>query len=159
MGTIASFTIWENLILKDHHLPPYSNRQFLQNKVIRTRSAALVKDYGVKTPHLDTPTGRLSGGNIQRLILAREITRAPQLLLAAYPTRGLDIGATEYVHTMILAARSRGMGVILISEDLEEIRSLSDQVAVFFDGRIMKTMPVQEADERTLGLLMAGMAV
>ena len=159
VGTIASFTIWENLILKDHHLPPYSNRQFLQNKVIRTRSAALVKDYGVKTPHLDTPTGRLSGGNIQRLILAREITRAPQLLLAAYPTRGLDIGATEYVHTMILEARSRGMGVILISEDLEEIRSLSDQVAVFFDGRIMKTMPVQEADERTLGLLMAGMVV
>ena len=158
VGTVGSFTIWENLILKDHHHQPYSKSSFLQNKAIRSRSAELVKDYGVKTPHLDTPTGKLSGGNIQRLILAREITRAPKVLVAAYPTRGLDIGATEYVHTMILKARSQGMGVILISEDLEEIRSLSDRVAVFYDGHIMKTMPVEEADEQSLGLLMAGMS-
>lgn len=156
VGTIGSFSIWENLILKDHHQPPYSTYSFLKNKLIRTRSAELVRDYGVKTPHLDTPTGRLSGGNIQRLILAREITRAPKVLIAAYPTRGLDIGATEYVHTMILKARSQGMGVVLISEDIEEIRALSDRVAVFYDGRIMKTMPVEEADEQVLGLLMAG---
>ncbi len=158
VGTVASFTIWENLILKDHHHQPYSKSSFLQNKVIRSRSAELVKSYGVKTPHLDTPTGKLSGGNIQRLILAREITRAPKVLIAAYPTRGLDIGATEYVHTMILKARSQGMGVVLISEDLEEIRSLSDRVAVFYDGQIMKTLPVEEADEQALGLLMAGMS-
>ena len=159
VGTVGSFSIWENLILKDHHLKPYCNYGFLQNKTIRSRSAELVKNYGVKTPHLDTLTGRLSGGNIQRLILAREITRNPRVLVAAYPTRGLDIGATEYVHTMILEARSRGMGVVLISEDLEEIRNLSDRVAVFHDGRIMKTMPVEEADEQVLGLLMAGIAV
>jgi general nucleoside transport system ATP-binding protein len=157
VGTIASFSIWENMILKDHHLPPYAKRCFLQSTAIQSRSAELVQQYGVKTPHLETATGRLSGGNIQRLILAREITRGPVVLVAAYPTRGLDIGATEYVHSMLLEARSQGMSVILISEDLEEIRKLSDRVAVFFDGRIMDILPVDEADERTLGLLMAGM--
>lgn len=157
VGTISSFSIWENMILKDHHLSPYARTGFLQNRTIRSRSAELVKEYGVKTPHLDTPTGRLSGGNIQRLILAREITRSPKVLIAAYPTRGLDIGATEYVHSMLLKAREQGMAVVLISEDLEEISKLSDRVAVFFDGRIMDVLPVQEADEHTLGMLMAGM--
>lgn len=158
VGTVGSFSIWENLILKDHHLPPYAKVGFLQNQAIRDRSAGLVKEYGVKTPDLDSPTGRMSGGNIQRLILAREITRGPKVLIAAYPTRGLDIGATEYVHSMLLKARGQGMAVVLISEDLEEITKLSDRVAVFFDGRIMDTMPVQAADEYRLGMLMAGMS-
>jgi simple sugar transport system ATP-binding protein len=157
VGTIASFSIWENMILKDHHLPPYARSCFLQNGAIRSRSDELVQEYGVKTPNLDAATGRMSGGNIQRLILAREITRSPKVLIAAYPTRGLDIGATEYVHTMLLKAREQGMAVVLISEDLEEITKLSDRVAVFFDGRIMDVLPVQAADEHRLGMLMAGM--
>lgn len=156
VGTIPSFSIWENLILKDHHKPPYARSGFLQNKVIRSRSGQLVQEYGVKTPDLETATGRLSGGNIQRLILAREITRKPSVLVAAYPTRGLDIGATEYVHAMLLNARNQGMGVILVSEDLEEILNLSDRIAVFYEGRVMKVLPTEEADERTLGMLMAG---
>jgi simple sugar transport system ATP-binding protein len=158
VGTIPSFTIWENLILKDHGCTPYAKNSFLQNKAIRHHSETLVKDYGVKTPNLETPTGRLSGGNIQRLILAREITRQPKVLVAAYPTRGLDIGAAEYVHEMLLKASQNGMGVILISEELDEIQKLSDRVAVFYDGRIMDVLPVEQADEKTLGLLMAGLA-
>ncbi|MDO7788837.1 ABC transporter ATP-binding protein [Desulforamulus aquiferis] len=157
VGTIGSFYIWENLILKDHHQTPYAKRFFLQNKAIRSRSSELVASYGVKTPNLETSTGRLSGGNIQRLILAREITRKPLVLVAAYPTRGLDIGATEYVHSMLLKAREQGMGVILISEDLEEVTNLSDRIAVFFEGQVMKILPSEEANENNLGMLMAGM--
>lgn len=158
VGTIPSFTIWENLILKDHDRPPYARGIFLQRQSIRKRAESLVKTFGVKTPTLDTPTGTLSGGNIQRLILARELTRQPSVLVAAYPVRGLDVGATEYVHMKLMEARDHGVGVLLISEDLEEIMSLSDRIAVIYEGRIMRVMPAEEADERTLGLLMAGVA-
>ena len=132
-------------------------KSFLQNKVIRAHCDNLVQSYGIKTPDLDTQTGKLSGGNIQRLIMAREITRRPKVLVAAYPTRGLDIGAAEYVHEMLLQASGAGMGIILISEELDEVQKLSDRVAVFFDGRIMDVLPVEAADEKTLGLLMAGL--
>jgi ABC-type uncharacterized transport system ATPase subunit len=156
VGTIPSFSVWENLILKDHHSPPYSRSIFLQYRRIKSICASLVSRYGVKTPGLETPTGRLSGGNIQRVILAREMTRGPVALVAASPTRGLDIAATQYIHANLLEARENGIGVLLISEDLEELLELSDRVAVIYGGRIMKVMAVQEADERMLGLLMAG---
>jgi len=158
VGTISSFAVWENLILKDHHLPPYSRSIFLQYGRIKNICSSLVSRYGVKTPSLETSTGRLSGGNIQRVVLAREITRGPVALVAASPTRGLDIAATQYVHTNLLEARKSGIGVLLISEDLEELLRLCDRIAVMYGGRIMKVMPVEEADERTLGLLMAGVS-
>ncbi len=157
VGTIPSFKIWENLLLKDHANAPFSRGCLLNNSVIRSHSETLVDDYDIKTPDLETATGKLSGGNIQRLILAREITRSPKVLIAAYPTRGLDIGAAEYVHEMLLKASQAGMGIILISEELDEVQKLSDRVAVFFDGRIMDVLPAQDADEKTLGLLMAGL--
>jgi general nucleoside transport system ATP-binding protein len=156
VGTIPSFTIWENLILKDHHLPPYAKSIFLQYRRIKDLCASMMSKYGVKIPSLETLTGRLSGGNIQRVVLAREITRSPVALVAASPTRGLDIAATQYVHTKLLEARQNGIGVLLISEDLEELLELCDRIAVIYSGRIMKVMPVEDADERTLGLLMAG---
>ncbi|GEA16519.1 ABC transporter [Moorella sp. E308F] len=156
VGTIPSFAVWENLILKDHCRPPYAKGIFLHNQGIRSRAAALVESFGVKTPGLDTPTGRLSGGNIQRVILAREITRNPSVLVAAYPARGLDIGATEYVRLKLMEARDKGMGVLLISEDLEEIMTLSDRIAVIYEGQLMRVMDAGDADERSLGLLMAG---
>ncbi|CEP66722.1 P-loop containing nucleoside triphosphate hydrolase [Moorella glycerini] len=148
--------MWENLILKDHCRPPYAKGIFLHNPSIRSRAAALVESFGIKTPGLDTPTGRLSGGNIQRVILAREITRNPSVLVAAYPARGLDIGATEYVRLKLMEARDNGMGVFLISEHLEEIMTLSDRIAVIYEGQLMRVMDAGEADERSLGLLMAG---
>ncbi len=157
VGTIPSFTIWENLLLKDHGDTPFSRGSFLNTSLIRSHSETLVSEYGIKTPDLETATGKLSGGNIQRLIMAREITRKPKVLVAAYPTRGLDIGAAEYVHEMLLNASRAGMGIILISEELDEVQKLSDRVAVFFDGRIMDVLPVAAADEKTLGLLMAGL--
>jgi general nucleoside transport system ATP-binding protein len=156
VGTIPSFSVWENLILKDHHLPPYSSSIFLQYRRIKEACTSLVSRYGVKTPSLDTLTGRLSGGNIQRVVLAREITRSPVALVAASPTRGLDIAATQYVHTKVLEARESGIGVLLISEDLEELLQLCDRIAVIYGGKIMKVMPVDDANERNLGLLMAG---
>jgi len=158
VGTIPSFTVWENLILKDHHAAPYAKSIFLQYRRIKDLCASLVSKYGVKTPGLETPTGHLSGGNIQRVVLAREITRGPVVLVAASPTRGLDIGATQYVHEKLLEARKSGIGVLLISEDLEELLRLCDRIAVMYGGRIMKVMPVEEADERVLGLLMAGVS-
>ena len=157
VGTIPSFQIWENLLLKDHAEKPFARGALLSEKTIRAHSEKLVADYGIKTPDLETQTGKLSGGNIQRLILAREITRQPKVLVAAYPTRGLDIGAAEYVHEMLVQASREGMGVILISEELDEVQKLSDLIAVFFDGRIMQVLPVTQADEKTLGLLMAGL--
>ncbi|HEY8875554.1 MAG TPA: ABC transporter ATP-binding protein [Desulfosporosinus sp.] len=158
VGSIPSFNIWENLILKDHNHPPFAKHTFLQKKAIMAHSASLVETYGVKTPNLETATGRLSGGNIQRVILAREITRSPVALVAAYPTRGLDIGATEYLHSKLLEARKNGIGVLLISEDLEELLSLCDNIAVLYEGSVMKVMPVEATNERILGLLMAGIA-
>lgn len=158
VGSIPSFSIWENLILKDHSHPPFAKHTLLQNKAIIAHSTSRVKKYGIKTPSLETPTGRLSGGNIQRVILAREITRSPVALVAAYPTRGLDIGATEYLHSKLLEARKNGIGVLLISEDLEELLSICDNIAVLYEGTVMKVMPVEETNERILGLLMAGIA-
>ena len=157
VGTIPSFSIWENLLLKDHADAPFANKGVLNSTRIQKHSEQLVQDYGIKTPDLITATGKLSGGNIQRLIMAREITRRPKVLIASYPTRGLDIGAAEYVHEMLLAASQAGMGIILISEELDEVQKLSDRVAVFFDGRIMDILPADAADEKTLGLLMAGL--
>ena len=157
VGTIPSFSIWENLLLKDQAEAPFANKGVLNSTRIQKHSEQLVQDYGIKTPDLITATGKLSGGNIQRLIMAREITRRPKVLIASYPTRGLDIGAAEYVHEMLLAASQAGMGIILISEELDEVQKLSDRVAVFFDGRIMDILPADAADEKTLGLLMAGL--
>ena len=158
VGTIPSFSVWENLILKDHHLPPYSLSIFLQYRRIKELCAAMMSRYGVKIPSLETLTGRLSGGNIQRVVLAREITRSPVALVASSPTRGLDIAATNYVHSKLLEARENGVGVLLISEDLEELSVLCDRIAVIYGGRIMKVMPVEETDECKLGLLMAGVS-
>lgn len=157
VGTIPSFQIWENLLLKDHAEPPFAKGFILNDDEIRSHSEQLVREYGIKTPDLRTATGKLSGGNIQRLILAREISRQPKVLVAAYPTRGLDVGAAEYVHEMLLKASQAGMGVILISEELDEVQKLSDRIAVFFDGRVMDILPADVADENRLGLLMAGL--
>ncbi len=156
VGTIPTFSVWENLILRDHPRPPLSRRGFLRFGVIRERCAELVQAFAVRTPSLETATGSLSGGNIQKVVLARETARQPAVLVAAYPTRGLDVGAIEYVHQVLLQARARGAGVLLIAEDLEEILALCDRIAVIYEGRIMDVLPAEAADVDRLGLLMAG---
>ena len=112
--------------------------------------------YNVKTPNLNTPLKNLSGGNIQKLIMARELLRKPKVLIAAQPTRGVDIGATEYIHKRLLEQRQQGTATLLISEDLDEIRAISDRIAVIYEGNIVGIVDGRSATTEQLGLMMAG---
>ncbi|HOA22652.1 MAG TPA: ABC transporter ATP-binding protein [Aggregatilineales bacterium] len=155
-GGIRDFTCAENLILRDHTKPPFAKGIFLDLKAIASEADRLIKVFNVKTPSRDTPLKNLSGGNIQKLILARELSRKPRVLIAAQPTRGVDIGAMEYIHRQLVAERSEGTATLLISEDLDEIQNLCDRIAVMYEGRIMGIVKRGEADVKELGLMMAG---
>ena len=155
-GVVKNFTVAENFILQDHVRSPYSNGIFLNFKVIESRSQELIDAYNVKTPSQDTPVKNLSGGNIQKLILARELARQPRLLIAAQPTRGVDIGATEYIHAQLLKQRSEGLATLLISEDLDEVKAMSDRIMVVFGGEVMGIVDNDQATIAQLGLMMAG---
>jgi simple sugar transport system ATP-binding protein len=144
------------MILREHHQQPYSRSGFLNLREIAVHSDELIKKFRVKTPSHDTLAKNLSGGNIQKVVLARELSRNPRLIVAAQPTRGLDIGATEYVREQLLEQRRKGVAVMLISEDLDEILALSDRIAVIYEGQIMDILPREAASPEKLGLLMAG---
>jgi simple sugar transport system ATP-binding protein len=155
-GMIREFTVAENLILREHHKQPYSRSGFLNLGGIASHADQLIGQFHVKTPSRETLAKNLSGGNIQKVVLAREISRNPRVILAAQPTRGLDIGATEYVRAQLLEQRKQGAAILLISEDLDEILALSDRIAVIYEGRIMDIVPRANATPEKLGLLMAG---
>jgi general nucleoside transport system ATP-binding protein len=155
-GMIKNFSIAENMILREHHKQPYSRSGFLNLQDISTHSDELIKKFRVKTPSHDTLAKNLSGGNIQKVVLAREFSREPRVIVAAQPTRGLDIGATEYVREQLLEQRRKGVAVMLISEDLDEILALSDRIAVLYEGQVMDILPRENATPEKLGLLMAG---
>jgi general nucleoside transport system ATP-binding protein len=118
----------------------------------------LIQRFNIKTPSHQTPVKNLSGGNIQKLILARELSRNPDVLIASQPTRGVDISATEYIHSVLIQQRSAGVAILLISEDLDEILALSDRIAVLYEGRVVGILNREDADVETLGLMMAGAA-
>jgi simple sugar transport system ATP-binding protein len=155
-GMIREFSVAENIILREHTKRPYARLSFFDFKAIANRSKELTQKFNVKTPSIDTPAKNLSGGNIQKIILARELSRHPKVLIAAQPTRGLDIGATEYVHQRLIEQRSAGTATLLISEDLDEILALSDRIAVIYEGKIMDVVSREQATPEGLGLLMAG---
>jgi simple sugar transport system ATP-binding protein len=155
-GIIKEFTVAENLILREHHKQPFSRSGFLDLGEISIHANRLIEKFQVKTPSQETLARNLSGGNIQKVVLAREISRNPRVILAAQPTRGLDIGATEYVRGQLLEQRKRGAAILLISEDLDEILALSDRIAVIYEGQIMDIVPRADAAPEKLGLLMAG---
>lgn len=155
-GIVRSFSVEENLILKDHHRQPFSHGIFLQKDAISEFAEDMVETYDIRTPSIDTQASHLSGGNIQRLILARDMSRNPTCLLSCYPSRGLDIAATEYVRKKLLDVRAAGCAIILISEELEEILNLSDRVAVLYEGQIVKVANVDDVTLDEIGLLMAG---
>jgi len=155
-GAIKEFTVQENLFLRDHSSPKFSFGIFLSVKKMAAHARELVKEFNVKTPQLETPIKNLSGGNIQKLIMARELSRDPKLLIAAQPTRGVDVGATEFIHQRLLEQRSAGKAILLISEDLDEIRSLSDRIAVMYEGKIMGVVDRCHATVEGIGLMMAG---
>jgi simple sugar transport system ATP-binding protein len=155
-GMIRDFSVADNLILREHNYQPFSRLGFLNFKAITNRANQLIREYNVKTPSKDTPVKKLSGGNIQKLILARELSREPRVLIASQPTRGLDIGATSDVHRILMKQRSKGTATLLISEDLDEILALSDRIAVIYEGQIMSIVERNAANAEILGLLMAG---
>jgi simple sugar transport system ATP-binding protein len=155
-GIIKDFTVAENMILREHHKPPFSRSGFLNLKAISNHTDQMIAKFHVKTPSQETLVKNLSGGNIQKLVLAREISRNPRVIIAAQPTRGLDIGATEYVREQLIEQRKKGAAVLLISEDLDEIFALSDRIAVIYEGQIMDILSRQYATLEKLGLLMAG---
>ncbi|GAC1472071.1 MAG: ABC transporter ATP-binding protein [Candidatus Dormibacteraceae bacterium] len=155
-GVSPSLSIAENLILKSHRQPPMSTRGVLRHDRIRRNAQELIKRFAVSAPGPSTPTRLLSGGNVQKVVLARELSSDPAVIVAANPTRGLDIGATEAVRSLLLEAAGRGVGILLISEDLDEILLLADRVAVIYEGRIAGVVARADTDVQNLGLMMAG---
>ena len=156
-GIVPAFSIKENLILKDSESPRFSKHHLMKRKAVMENAERLRKDFDIRCPGVDTAAGSLSGGNIQKVILARELTRSPRFLVAVYPTRGLDMGAVESIHKELLAKRKEGIGILLISEELDEIMNLSDRIAVIYKGRVQCVMKHGEADKRRLGIHMAGL--
>ncbi|MGE5575799.1 MAG: ABC transporter ATP-binding protein [Syntrophothermus sp.] len=156
MGLVPNLGAVDNIILKQYRHPTLGRGWFLNLPAARARARQLIADFAVKTPGLDSPVRLLSGGNLQRLLLAREISSDPRMILAVHPTRGLDIGGTEAIHKMLLTQRDAGVAILLISEDLDEILGLSDRVAVLYGGRIMGIVPGEGADVEEIGMMMAG---
>jgi simple sugar transport system ATP-binding protein len=157
LGLIMDFTAWENLIFGYHNAPEYqSNALLMDNAGIIAEAARKLERFDVRPPSPMLPAKSFSGGNQQKLVLAREIERNPDLLLVGQPTRGVDIGAIEFIHKQIIALRDAGKAVLLVSVELDEILSMSDRIAVMFDGRIMGERDPEKTDQRELGLLMAG---
>ncbi|MBZ0299310.1 MAG: ABC transporter ATP-binding protein [Anaerolineae bacterium] len=155
-GTIGSFSVAENAILQNNDAPQFLNGPFYNFEAIRRYTVDLIQKFNIKTPGHETLLKNLSGGNVQKLILARELSRQPVLLIAAQPTRGVDIGASEYIRGVLMQQRSSGVAILLISEDLDEIMALSDRIAVMYEGEVVGVVDRDDADVETLGLMMAG---
>jgi len=155
-GLVLDMSVEENLVLKGFDLSPFSRKGILQEGSIRQYATQVIESYAIKTPTPDTPVRYLSGGNQQKVVIAREIAVARFLLIAVQPTRGLDIGSTEYVHQILLKARNDGRGVLLISTELSEILSLSNRISVIYRGRILKTLDRRDVNIDEIGLLMMG---
>ena len=158
-GAIREFSVEENIYLHDHSSAQYTHGIFLDFAHMESHAIDLVNEFTVKTPSLDTPLKNLSGGNIQKLIMARELSRHPEALIAAQPTRGVDIGATEYIHQRLLAQREAGTAILLISEDLDEIRTLSDRIAIMYEGNLVGIVERGKATIEQIGLMMAGISM
>ena len=156
MGIVPGLSVEENLVLKKHHRCPFSQLGFLNVRAIRQFGRTAIEEYGIVTAGPQTPARLLSGGNIQKLILARELSGPPALVIAAHPTYGLDVGATEHIRQLLLRQRDEGAGVLLVSEDLEEIMELADRIVVMFRGEVVGEVTGPEATLEELGLMMAG---
>ncbi len=159
VGSMPGLSVAENLILKCFHRPPIATGWSIDRAAVRRNAERLVNDYQIATPTVDMPVRMLSGGNLQKVILARETSGRPALMVAVHPTRGLDVGATEAVHKLLIEQRDAGAAILLISEDLDELMALSDRLAVIYEGRIVGEMPTQGANIQTIGLMMAGTKV
>jgi len=155
-GLVLSFPVRDNLVLCTYYEPPYAQGVELDFAAIEEQAYRLVEMFDIRTPAIETNVGSLSGGNQQKVIVARELSRPIRLLIANQPTRGLDVGSIEFIHRQIVEARDRGTAVLLISAELDEIMSLSDRIAVMYKGKILDVLDASAAVREQLGLLMAG---
>jgi simple sugar transport system ATP-binding protein len=156
VGTVGEFSVANNLILCDWDEPPFSHFGWQDEAAVRAFAKRCIEDFDIRTPSPRTPAELLSGGNLQKVVLARELADAPPVLICAQATRGLDVGAVEYVHNRLLEERARGAGILLVSTELEEILTLSDRIAVMHEGEIMGVLENENVDLDELGLMMAG---
>ena len=156
MGLISDFKAYENLIFGYHHQEPFSKSSILKEKEILSHSQKAMEEYDVRPRSPNLITSNFSGGNQQKIILSRELNENPKVLLVGQPTRGVDIGAIEFIHQRLIDMRNKGAAILLVSVELEEILSLSDRIAVMFDGKIVGEKVNQDVTDRDIGLLMAG---
>jgi ABC-type uncharacterized transport system ATPase subunit len=156
VGVAAGLPAWMNLGLRNYRRPPYSRRGVLSKRRLRQYAGELIRNFDIRGVSEHLPTRLLSGGNLQRMVLARETAERSRVLVAASPTRGLDVAAIAYVRELLLAQRDEGTAVLLMSEDLDELLALADRIAVIYEGGVVGEMPVEEATPELVGLLMAG---
>lgn len=157
-GLVLQYTVADNLVLNTYFQSPYTRHMQLDHQTVERHAEELIRAFDIRTPSPQTPGGSLSGGNQQKLVVARELARLIKLLIASQPTRGLDVGSIEYIHRKIIEKRDAGCAVLLVSSELDEIMALSDRIAVMYKGRILATLSAAEATHDRLGLLMAGVA-
>lgn len=155
-GLVLVYQVDENLVLQTYYRPPFASGLTINLKAIRENAQRLVEQYDVRTPSIATHVGSLSGGNQQKVIVARELSRPVRLLIANQPTRGLDVGSIEFIHRQIVEKRDKGTAVLLVSSELDEIMELSDRIAVMYRGEIVAVVPAEQAVKEQIGLLMAG---
>lgn len=155
-GLVLDYSIRDNMVLQTYYKEPFSKRGLMNYKAVAEKAKALIEKFDVRTPSIDVPARALSGGNQQKAIIAREVDRSPDLLIAAQPTRGLDVGAIEFIHEQLVKEREKGRAVLLISFELEEILHVSDRIAVLYEGKIVGIRDPKETTEQELGFLMAG---
>jgi simple sugar transport system ATP-binding protein len=158
-GLVLSYPVADNMVLCTYYQPPFARRAVIQNDVVDSNARKLIERFDVRTPSPYVPVSNLSGGNQQKVIVARELSRPIKLLVANQPTRGLDVGSIEYIHSQIVAIRDEGVAVLLVSAELDEIMALSDRIAVMYRGEIVTIVPAGSATREQLGLWMAGAAV
>ncbi len=157
-GLILAFSVEDNLVLQTYYKTPFSNYGFINTQAIHVNASRLVKEFDVRTPSISMQVANLSGGNQQKVIVARELSRPLDYLIINQPTRGLDVGSIEFIHNRIIQARDKGAAVLLVSAELDEILSLSDRIGVMYRGQIVAEMDVKKTDRETLGFYMAGLS-
>ncbi len=155
-GLVLPFSVAENLVLCTYYQEPFSKGVLLQYPIIMENAEKLIENFDIRTPNAFTPVGSLSGGNQQKVIIARELSRPIKFLVASQPTRGLDVGSIEYIHKRIVQKRDEGAGVLLVSPELDEIMELSDRIAVMYRGQVLAVVPNKGISKEYIGLLMAG---
>jgi simple sugar transport system ATP-binding protein len=155
-GLVAGLSLSDNAILKEYRRVPVARGPFVDDDAAATFTNRLINAFSIAAPNPAAKTGLLSGGNQQKLLLARELSGRPRLVVAVHPTRGVDIGATEAIHTHLLGQRAQGTAILLISEDLDELLALCDRIAVIYEGRIVGTVEAEGADIEQIGMMMAG---